>query len=378
MRSKNTVSQVQFDVAVIGSGVAGLGAAAAFAKRGMRVAVISRTGVGGEATPRAAGILDPLLEQNQKSPLIPAAIEAFRIFPEFLKDLKFRTGSDADYKRTGMLYIAVNAAEKKELQRRFTWQKKWMSSLEWLEGPRVHQRFPDTTPKALCGLFYPEVGKINAPKFMKDYRRYAKSFGVRFFNTPAFPQVARVKTGGFKIQISKRSLAALKVINAAGAWSSDKRLLGKSLRVSPARGQMLILKGKKDLPAIFHSLTGGYLVPWGKGVHLAGSTVEFAGFRDCVTGKGRAAILKKVQSVCPATAGMKVIGSWAGLRPYSPDKMPVLGEIPGQSGCYAATGYFRSGILLGDFLGEQLAESILTGRMSPRLQPFNTRRFTHG
>ena len=370
-----TSPKISYDIAVIGSGVAGLGAAAAFAKRGFRVAVISRKGVGGEATPRAAGILDPLLEQNQKSPLIPAAIEAFRLFPGFLKELKRCTGSDADYKRTGMLYLAVNESEKKELQKRFAWQKKWMPSLEWLEHSRILKRFPEASPEAICGLFYPEVGKIHAPKFLRDYRRYVRGLGVKFYDSRTYPRIVRLRNGGFVIKSSKGVLAAAKVINAAGAWSPDKRLLGKKLPVSPVRGQMLILKGKKNLSTIFHCLTGGYLVPRGKGVHLAGSTVEFAGFRGTVTSKGRKDILKKVRSVCPETARMKVVGSWAGLRPYSHDKMPVMGEVPGQANYYAATGYFRSGILLGAFLGDQLAEAILTGRSAPLLQPFDARRF---
>lgn len=151
--------------------------------------------------------------------------------------------------------------------------------------------------------------------------------------------------------------------------------MGQKLPVAPVRGQMLTLKGQKSFPVIFHSLTGGYLVPWDKGVHLAGSTVEHEGFRDRVTAEGRKSILAKVGKVCPEALKMKEIGAWAGLRPCSADNMPVLGAVQGSEGYYAATGYFRSGILLCAFLGELLAEFALSGIVHPLMKPFLPRRF---
>lgn len=376
MSKKSKHSKYHFDVVVVGAGAAGLGAADALAFRGLKVAVVSRRTDKGEASPRAAGILDPLLEQNKKSPLIPAAIEAFRQFPSFLKRLKKATGSDAAYKRTGMIYLAVSPAEKRELEKRFRWQKKWMPSIRWMNKDEIHRKFPDAHPQVLAGLHYPRVGKINAPVFIKTFKRYLTGRGVRFFLTADSVRIVPAEKGrGFRVQVSTQTLTAGKIVNAAGAWASDSRLLGQKLTVEPVRGQMLTLKGKKTFPVIFHSLSGGYLVPWDNGVHLAGSTVEREGFSDQVTAKGRKSILSNVGKVCPEALNMKEVGCWAGLRPCSSDNMPVLGEVPGNEGCFAATGYFRSGILLGAFLGELLAEFILTGRVHPLMKPFLPRRF---
>lgn len=375
--SKNTrVPKVQFDVLIVGAGAAGLGAADAFSSRGLTVAVVSRRDDRGEASPRAAGILDPLLEQNKKSPLIPAAIEAFHQFPAFLKRLKRATGSDAAYKRTGMIYLAVSPSEKRELEKRFLWQKKWMPSIRLMGSDEVRRKFPQAHPRVLAGLHYPQVGKINAPEFMKIFKRCLSGRGVRFFATSDVVQISKAEKGkSFLVQAGSRIFAAGKVVNAAGAWASDTRLLGQKLPVAPVRGQMLTLKGEKSFPVIFHSLTGGYIVPWEKGVHLAGSTVEREGFNDQVTAEGRESILTNVGRVCPEALEMKEIGAWAGLRPCSADNVPVLGAVPGSEGYYAATGYFRSGILLSAFLGELLAEFALTGRIHPLMRPFLPRRF---
>lgn len=359
-----------FDVIVLGAGAAGLGAAEAFSSRGLKTALIAPSGIRGAASPRAAGILDPLLEQNQKSPLIPAAVEAFRLFPAFLRKLKRATGSDALYRRTGMIYLAVSEAERKELLKRYQWQKKWMPSLKLLPKEEVFRRFPQAHPETRCGLYYPDVGKINAPEFVKIFKKYLKGKRVCFFSGKTRPSVVRRERGSLEVRFAGRLLTAPIVVNAAGAWARQKSLLGFNVPVEPVRGQMLVLKGSKTAPVIFHSLTGGYLVPWERGVHLAGSTVEYAGFRDCVTEAGKRTILKNVARVCPEVLKMKQRSSWAGLRPRGDAGMPLLGPVPGQAGVYAATGYFRSGILLCVFLGELLADYVLEGRLSPLMKPF--------
>lgn len=379
MSKKASIPKVQFDVLIVGAGAAGLGVADAFSARGLKVGVVSRRGDRGEASPRAAGILDPLLEQNRKSPLIPAAIEAFRQFPSFLKRLKRATGSNAAFKRTGMIYLAVSPAEKRELIKRFRWQKKWMPTIQLLEKDEVLRKFPQAHPETCMGLYYPQVGKINAPEFIKIFKRCLSDRGVRFFFTSEFVRIKKDQERNFfLVKAGSRVLTADKVVNAAGAWASDPRLLGRELPVTPVRGQMLTLKGRKSFPVIFHSLTGGYLVPWDKGVHLAGSTVECEGFRNKVTREGRKSILSRVGNVCPEVLKMKEIGAWAGLRPCSSDNMPLLGALQGTEGYYAATGYFRSGILLCSFLGELLAEFALTGCAHPLMKPFLPSRFQAG
>lgn len=376
MSKKTSGLKVQFDVLIVGAGAAGLGAADAFSARGLSVAVVSRRDDRGEASPRAAGILDPLLEQNKKSPLIPAAIEAFNRFPSFLTRLKRATGSAAAYKRTGMIYLAVSPAEKLELKKRFRWQKKWMPSIRLLEKDEVRRKFPQAHPEVCMGLYYPQVGKINAPEFIKIFKRFLSGRGVRFFLTSELVQIEKAESGSFfVVRAGSRIFTAGKVVNAAGAWASEPGLLGQKLPIAPVRGQMLILKGQKSFPVIFHSLSGGYLVPWDKGVHLAGSTVEREGFSDQVTSEGRKSIRTRVGRVCPEALKMKEIGAWAGLRPCSADNMPVLGAVQGTEGYYAATGYFRSGILLCAFLGELLAEFVMTGRVHPLMKPFLPRRF---
>ncbi|MBU3758612.1 MAG: FAD-dependent oxidoreductase [Candidatus Omnitrophica bacterium] len=365
------VSSASFDVIVLGSGAAGLGAADAFASRGLRTAVMAPSSVSGAASPRAAGILDPLLEQNQQSPLIPAAIEAFRRFPEFLERLKKSTGSDALYRQTGMLYLSSNPFERRELERRFKWQKKWMPSLELLSKSQVLERFPNVHPKILSGLFYPEVGKINAPEFLRIFKKHLKKNGVHFLEDLKPP---RIKSGlpgkGVQVGFRGRVWNARFVVNAAGAWAGQKGLSAKRLSVKPVRGQMLVLKAQRSHSVILHSLSGGYLVPWEKGIHLAGSTVEYAGYRDRVTVEGRKGILKRISKVCPEVLEMKEVGCWAGLRPRSGGGMPLLGPVPGQPCVYAATGYFRSGILLSSFFGGLLADSIMLGKVSPLMKPF--------
>jgi glycine oxidase len=112
---------------------------------------------------------------------------------------------------------------------------------------------------------------------------------------------------------------------------------------------------------------GAYLVPRRDGRILAGSTVERAGFDRSVTPGGLARIGAAVARMTPALADAPVERSWAGLRPDTPDHLPVLGEV--RPGLLAATGHFRSGIMLAPVTGEIVLD-LLLARGRRDLAPF--------
>jgi glycine oxidase len=80
-------------------------------------------------------------------------------------------------------------------------------------------------------------------------------------------------------------------------------------------------------------------------------------------------------SLFPALAGAPVVAHWAGLRPATPDKLPVLGPVPGWEGLLLATGHYRNGVLLAAVTGQAVA-AWATGRApAGNFAPFSPGRF---
>jgi len=166
------------------------------------------------------------------------------------------------------------------------------------------------------------------------------------------------------------------IVLAAGPWTGDlTRRLGFPLKTPPMRGQMLAYKSD----AVRHAVWGdaGYLVPKPGDVVFAGATVEDAGFRKYTTAGGLAGLRRMARGLVPALKAAPVTGAWAGLRPGSPDGLPVLGKVPGRSNVYIAAGHFRNGVLLAPITGKAMTALILHGREDPLIAPYTAERFVH-
>ncbi|MBI3313455.1 MAG: FAD-dependent oxidoreductase [Candidatus Omnitrophica bacterium] len=366
-----------FDAIVVGAGISGFGTAIALAKRRKKVLILEKKGIRGEATPRSAGILDPVLELYPKSPILSLTFKAFREYPKYLRHLGKKIYRMIDFEQMGMLYIARDAKEEKALKEKFLWQKKIGMPVRWLRRDEVLKYAPAITPSVCSGLFYPTVAKLNPKKLLFVLHHYARKLGIQNQKIVQEPKLALHKGSLQGITSGKKRFEAPIVINATGSWAGTAKDAKMRLPISPARGQILILRGKLKTNTILHSLDGAYIVPWGKNDYLVGSTVEFAGYEPYVTRSGLKGILSRAEKLAPGVQKMKVVNSWAGLRPFPVDRLPVIGPAK-IKGLYHAAGYFRSGILIGFTAGELLAQGIMRGKMPKLLAAFNPQRFQNG
>ncbi len=368
----------RFDVIVLGAGIAGLGTAAALGKAGKKVLLISKAGMRGQASPAAAGILDPFLEVSAASPQFALNRKAFLGYEARVRNWK-KLGLETGYGKLGVLFAAMNAEDIKEIKRRFAWQKKTgipvkLQSREWML-----KKEPCLSNKIRAGLYYPTIGRVHPDMVLKAIQAEARSYGVVFksFAAEAALVLKNKKTAG--LLIGKDFYEAPAVVNATGSWAGKNTRLGLRPSVLPARGQVLILKGKLKASSILHTLNGGYVVPWSLGAkkdsgeYLVGSTVEFVGFKPEVTAAGIRKIYQKTSGLIPSIKKLKKVKSWTGLRPFSKTRRPLIGptKIPG---LYFSIGFYRSGILIGPLAGELLAQTILTGKVPGILKPFDPRK----
>jgi glycine oxidase len=166
------------------------------------------------------------------------------------------------------------------------------------------------------------------------------------------------------------------IVLAAGAWTGPiAKNLGATIPTFPVRGQMLAY-GRMNTP-IGRPIWGmrGYVLPRANGLVFAGATVEHAGFRIRTTKAGLASVRRAAFELVPQLRHATEHFSWAGLRPGSPDGLPIMGALPGWGNVTVATGHFRNGILLAPITAELLAPLITEGRVPEALAPFDPGRF---
>lgn len=363
-----------YDAIILGTGIAGLGCGIALARAGKKVLMIDRKLSAGEATPAAAGILDPVLAMHPASPLLVLGLKAFARYPAMIRRLHRESGVKTDYEKIGMLYVAMSGREGRALKRKYRWQSRLGISMIWKDRNALQKEYSGISASAQGGLYYPDISRVNPQKLKRALLKLARNLGVRMIKIHQFNLDLSGRHVLKTLLWNRRRFEAPHVINAMGSWSGRIPLGGMRVPVKPVRGQIMILKGRLPLTTMIHSLDRTYIVPWKRGQFLIGSTLESAGFASRVTASGLRKIRTSLEKMVPAVRGFKRIQSWAGLRPYPKDQRPLIGPTP-VTGYYFATGYYRSGILIGMYAGELLARGILSGKMPSILSGFNPQRF---
>jgi glycine oxidase len=357
------------DAVVVGGGIIGLSVADALAARGARVTVLERRNCGAEASGSAAGMLAPLAEARAPGPFLTLALAGLEAHAAWLERLQAETGLDVGPHGPGMFRVA-REGEVESLRDAFDWQRECDLPLEWLEGGAARALEP-ALERCVGAILSPCERHVQPPLVVQALAESLKRWGVevregapvRGFVT-AGARVRAVQTEGDVVPCSE-------VVIAGGAWSSAIAAgLGAEVAVEPIRGQILAL-GPSPMP-LAHTLYGseGYLVPKPDGRLVVGATEDRAGFTARPTAEGVARLLAMAARLMPELAAAPFLTAWAGLRPMAPDRLPLLGPLPGWQNVALATGHFRNGVLLAPLTGALLADWVLDRRVPPLMAPF--------
>jgi glycine oxidase len=171
-------------------------------------------------------------------------------------------------------------------------------------------------------------------------------------------------------------LHASTVVLAGGSWAGRLEDLPRRVPVEPVHGQLLALEA---LPAPLRHVVDSprcYLVPRADGRLLVGATVERRGYRKLVTPAGIMRLLRGALEIAPGLEDLPLAETWSGLRPGTPDDLPILGADPDVTNLVYATGHFRNGILLAPITGDIVGEVVRTGSSPVDLHPYRPDRFT--
>lgn len=372
-------SSEQFDAAVIGGGVIGCCIAWRLAQAGMHVVVVERGDVGGEASHAAGGMLAPLAEADAADDFFQLAVAGRAMYAEFARELKQVSGIDIEYRTEGTLFLSLNEADDEELDRRWQWQHAAGLNVKRLNAGCVRKLEPLVNERLRWALKFPDDHQVNNRLLTIALHSAAQKAGVEFRAPLSVDSILTENRRVTGLRTIHGEIRCRTAVLAAGSWSSllleNSGALPPPFQVEPVRGQMVAVEMPQ--PPINHVIYSRriYLIPRLGGVLIAGSTTERAGYDKQVTADGVASIIERASETLPCFGAAAIKETWAGLRPGSPDDLPILGLDPRIGGLVYATGHYRNGILLTPITAQAVSELILKGESSVRLAPFSPERF---
>jgi len=371
-------------VIVVGGGIVGTSTAYHLARSGAQVMLIDQAQPG-QATAAGAGIIAPGASFRPTAAFFPLAFPAVAYYEELLANLGEDGEHHTGYETVGLLHVATSEEEATRLpllfqlfvERRAAGVKN-LGDVRLLSDQEARRLFP------ALGIVY---GAIHAPgaarldgRLMRDALRGAAQLrGARIVTAEQPATLVREGKRITQVQVNGQSFSAESVVLATGAWSGQfAETLGVTLPVYPQRGQILHLQGPSEAghwPIVvgFHS---HYLLTFSDGRVVAGATREdHPGFDVRVTASGAREVLGEALRVAPGLADCTVHEIRVGLRPASPDGLPILGRVPQIENVFLATGHGASGLQLGPYSGVLVADLALGKTPALDLTPFAVERF---
>lgn len=365
------------DVIVIGAGIIGCAVACELGRRGAAVRVLESRDIGGVATRASAGILAPYTEAERPGPLRTLCAESLGRWDDFVARAVADSGRDVLYERTGTLEVVTDEASMRRLEQTRTALAAAGVECRLLTASEARAAEPSLGATVAGALLVPSHGFAGVATLTGALRQAAAArHGVSFVTGRPARRVRARPAGGLEVETAAGPLTGDAVVLAAGSWSGAVTVAGEaSLPVRPVRGQLLQLAWSGDPLARVLWCPGCYVVPWPDGSLLVGATVEDVGFDERATVAGVAALIEAVSGVLPEARNAGFEAVRVGLRPGTPDDLPVVGRSAAAPGLVYATGHYRNGVLLAPLTARLVADLVLDGREDPLLAAVSPARF---
>ena len=357
-------------VIVVGAGIIGCAIARELAARGVACALFDDRPVGGGATRASAGMLAPYVEAHERGPLLDLGIRSLDLYDDWIAGVSRDSGADVEYRRIGTLEVALDAAHADDLRRHAQLDRR--VSRTWLDPAEARRDHPALGTIA-GGLLTPSHGYVAAPQLASALAAAAARSGTVVH--PA--RVRRISRGRSTLRVETAGGVhdADAVIVAAGAWTNAIEGV-RTPPLRPIRGQLLQL-GWRGTP--LSTIVWGpdcYVVPRTDGTMLVGATVEDVGFDERTTAAGVRDLLDAACALLPEGPGATFLDARAGLRPATPDELPVIGPDPDVPGLVHASGHYRNGVLLAPITARVIADWIVDGTRDAAFDVFRPDRFS--
>lgn len=366
------------DVLIVGGGIIGGAMALELAQRGLHVAVLDRQELMHEASWAAAGMLSPAPDCPAAIPLVSLARASLALYPNFVDAVQEASGVRTGFRAGGAVEGIFHGDAERELSTLVALHRGLGLACEPLSLEEARKMEPALGRDARAAAFLPDECSVEPRALTAAVLGAAASAGTALCPGVEVSSLVRQGNKCIGVKTSRGELfPAAQVVLAAGCWSSQISGAAPFAPTLPVRGQMAALKNFGA--PIRHVLRSehGYMVPRGMDspqTVVVGSTLENAGYEKRVTSGGIEKILTAANELVPQLAKAEIVETWCGLRPGTPDQLPILGPAE-VGGLVFATGHYRNGILLAPITAKLIGEWIAEGRTSFAWDSFSPLRF---
>ncbi len=358
----------KFDVVVIGAGVIGCSIAYYLAREGIKVALLERESFGSGSSAHATGFISLLGTEFTPGPSFQFGLESYREFPSLVAELEDATGMDLLYQRRPSLRLALEESEEQLIKDLMTWQQEHVA-MRWITSDDVHELEPRLTPSLIGAVYEDESAQLDSYRLNLALAAGAEKKGTQTINrnvTGLLSEKNRI-TG---VQTEQGDISCGTVVVAAGLWSPPfQRDLDFPIPVGALKGERLLLKYDGDpLQVLISSPKRGHMISRLDGFLSVGSTggrdydqdqlYQGADMDRVPTETARVEIMQRAIDVFPDLENALLFEQLAGSRPLSPDRIPIIGPVPGKEGVVLATGHTTKGIHLGPITAKVVTQYI--------------------
>ena len=345
-------------------------------RRGASVQIVDDRQPGMGATQASAGMLAPFTEaKDRNATFLDLAVRSLDLYDEFVSRVTQVSKLAVGYKRTGTIDVASSEDRMRSLGDIASRLNARGVALSLLDAAGARAEEPQLGQPVHGGLLIGAHGYVQAGELTRALVAAARCHGAQVVEESRARRI--VKQGSdLLVETGRGSLTAAAVVVTAGSWSGQIDVGdGPRLPVRPVRGQLLHLAWQG--PPLRRVTWGDhcYLVPWDNGTVLVGATMEEAGFDERTTVEGINRLMTAACALVPAAAGATLTSARVGLRPGTPDALPIVGWSRVLPGLMYATGHFRNGVLLCPLTAQLVARAMIDDENDPALDVIGPQRF---
>lgn len=364
------VGKMIYDVAIIGAGIVGAACADEFASRGLKVAVFDRDVVGSGATAAGMGHLVVMDDSEAQFALT-------RYSQQLWQRLRPDLPPDVEYDQCGTIWVAADEQEMAEVQRKHDFYRTRGVPTEIIDSVRLKQLEPNLRDGLAGGLLVPEDAVLYPPCAARFLMQRARQRGAKL---QLGPVVSRVGEGRIVFSDSTE-IKAKKIVNAAGAWSSE---LSTEIEVKKRKGHLVItdryphfvrhqlveLGYLKSAHSVMADSVAFNVQPRRTGQILIGSSRQFGAEHKEVDHPMVVRMLRRAGEYMPVLSGMSAIRVWTGFRAATPDKLPLIGPWLPDPSVFLATGHEGLGITTSLATAKILVDQITGAQPGIPIEPY--------